>query len=65
LATRRAPRTQKYAASSVSRFAFAKNKIRVVPFEGIHQNAVKILSANGYTIVEIHGEVPGAMAPGG
>ncbi|MGF1639661.1 MAG: phosphoglycerate dehydrogenase [Rhodospirillales bacterium] len=42
----------------MSRLSVPKNKIRVVLFEGIHENAVKVLHAHGYTNIERHDDAP-------
>jgi D-3-phosphoglycerate dehydrogenase len=46
----------------VSRLSVPKSKIRIVLLEGIHENAVKVLEANGYTNVEAYADAPGADA---
>jgi D-3-phosphoglycerate dehydrogenase len=44
----------------VSRLSVPKSKIRIVLLEGIHENAVKVLEANGYTNVDVYDDAPEA-----
>lgn len=44
----------------MSRLSVPKSKIRIVLLEGIHENAVKVLEANGYTNVDVYDDAPEA-----
>jgi D-3-phosphoglycerate dehydrogenase len=54
------PSNHEYAEFSVSRLSVPKSKIRIVLLEGIHENAVKVLEANGYTNVDVYADAPEA-----
>ena len=42
----------------MSRLSVPKSKIRIVLLEGVHENAVNALNANGYTNVETYDDAP-------
>ena len=42
----------------VSRLSVSKSKIHIVLLEGVHENAVRALNANGYTNIETHAGAP-------